>query len=666
MGVIGAPSDAVTLSVYQGGTVGDDGTLLTSSVVPGSTMSNFGPVDFPLDDEVLLLPSTTYWFTFTRTGANNPNDWYQPEVTFNDEDTNATFYLKDDIGNWTLGSNSVQHQLGLSYEYYGHGLIVFIPGGPIVFPISRHDFIHVAESVTVVPDRQVSVHEDVTMVDDPGQPNIPGYTFFVSINDSITVADVISTKPRVYRDAASTNRYWVGNSGDWSDGYAHWSDSSGGLPGCLPPTGIFQSVFVGPSGADNPVYFDANSFTIDAQVVNLDVDTIVQTLDCTGMSHTATLASLSGTHTFMVLAEGNPNTRSIIFHPKFTLDNSINWSAAIAFSNVLNFNPNGCDLTLYTGNLGAFVPGNFAGEGATPTFNLTGDLNAPLASFGFSGSISGSSFASYLSHFNTNNHTITVNTVYMGGSSGQPPSSMTMNCGTSVFNIHNFSMSDIGFEGFYNEVLGTAATWNITSPGSISVTLAAVIFGGGAQFGVMNLFPGTGTIGFRYEYFNCVSLTVNPGVNLGTTYQMPVNISGAFTAVGTALNRITYDGAFNNGYFPNPPPNPIPGVITAASANVAFVTVSNSTAAGAIPFDDNNGGIDGGQNTNWLFPGYITVNDTAHLSERILTPGGPGFTFEIDVSDRTAVFDGPFFPYPVSIDAPLRFIDLKLKPLATD
>ena len=58
---------------------------------------------------------------------------------------------------------------------------------------------------------------------------------------------------------ASRDFYWVGGTGDWSDGN-EWSFTSGGNPvGCPPSSG------------DN-VFFDSNSFTSSGQTVKIDID----------------------------------------------------------------------------------------------------------------------------------------------------------------------------------------------------------------------------------------------------------------------------------------------------------------------------------------------------------------------------------------------------------
>ncbi len=58
--------------------------------------------------------------------------------------------------------------------------------------------------------------------------------------------------------AASQNFYWIGNGGNWDD-VSHWSLTSGGTAvSCLP-------------GPNDNVFFDANSFTASAQVVQINV-----------------------------------------------------------------------------------------------------------------------------------------------------------------------------------------------------------------------------------------------------------------------------------------------------------------------------------------------------------------------------------------------------------
>lgn len=668
LGRAGTVTDNIKLAVYEGGSNPEDGTRLQTFFVLGSTIPSAFSVDSMTDVEfdfstmpLTLTSGNTYYFTVTRSGPL-ASTYYYFSPTSGDTAANATLYKKNSSDVWAAWGSG--KEMGFTTQIFSPAIVV--ETDPVTqFNISVWDTVLPLDAVSP-PDKLVSKSDIVTVTENI-QITPPFDTvviWYISVVDTITATDVVSGM--LLRQPDNGPRYWVGGSGNWGDN-AHWANTSGGAPGAAPPYGVFQSGFSGPSSAENIVYFDANSFLSDGQVVNLDVDTIIATLDCTGMAFTATLTSLSGNHVLMLLNIGTPTTRSLVLHSKLTINSSITWTGYISGSNILNFNPNGIDLTGFTGNIGASVPGNFAGEGSTPTLNLTGDLYAPDASFGFRGSISGSSFSGYLSHFNTNDYTITVDTLYMGGSSGQPPSSMTMDCGTSTFNINSFSTSDIGFEGFYNEVLGTDAIWNITGPGTIWITLAAVIFGSGIQFGTVNFYPGTGTINVGYEYFNAVSLTVAAGTTFKFSHQLAVTITNAFTALGTSGNQIIFDGTGAPGYYGNT--GGIPSTLTVGSASASYVTVSNSTVAGAgSPIYDIPGGINGGNNINWIFPSDIIVYDVVFVDDNFVET--PALAFVISVSEAITLTenfsDRVYSPHRTEIDAPLKSINGVLFPVASD
>ncbi|MEZ5021764.1 MAG: hypothetical protein R2728_00625 [Chitinophagales bacterium] len=61
----------------------------------------------------------------------------------------------------------------------------------------------------------------------------------------------------------SQDYFWVGGSGNWTD-VSHWATTSGGTS--------FHSA---PPGANNDVYFDANSFDANNQEVTLDADSLL-------------------------------------------------------------------------------------------------------------------------------------------------------------------------------------------------------------------------------------------------------------------------------------------------------------------------------------------------------------------------------------------------------
>ncbi len=75
-----------------------------------------------------------------------------------------------------------------------------------------------------------------------------------------------------------SDRFWVGNSGNWSDFLNHWSASSGGAPNASLPT------------SDDNAFFDALSFTLAAQTVTLDATTNCKAMNWTGATNGPTLA----------------------------------------------------------------------------------------------------------------------------------------------------------------------------------------------------------------------------------------------------------------------------------------------------------------------------------------------------------------------------------------
>lgn len=72
-------------------------------------------------------------------------------------------------------------------------------------------------------------------------------------------------------------KYWVGNSGNWTD-TAHWALSSGGSGGTGIPT------------ANDPVIFDGNSFTTTGQTVTIKLGSMCKGFDFSAVTNSPTLA----------------------------------------------------------------------------------------------------------------------------------------------------------------------------------------------------------------------------------------------------------------------------------------------------------------------------------------------------------------------------------------
>ncbi|KKN36479.1 hypothetical protein LCGC14_0773020, partial [marine sediment metagenome] len=78
------------------------------------------------------------------------------------------------------------------------------------------------------------------------------------------------------------NRFWVGDTGNWSDALNHWSATDGGAPNASKPT-----------NADS-VFFTANSFSIAGRVVTVDEIGSCLDMDWTGATDTPALGGASG------------------------------------------------------------------------------------------------------------------------------------------------------------------------------------------------------------------------------------------------------------------------------------------------------------------------------------------------------------------------------------
>lgn len=82
--------------------------------------------------------------------------------------------------------------------------------------------------------------------------------------------------------SAQNDFYWVGGSGNWSDYANHWATTSGG-----------STFYTNAPEDDDNVFFDANSFTEEGQVVTLDDYPNIHDLDWGGVSFSPTIRSLN-------------------------------------------------------------------------------------------------------------------------------------------------------------------------------------------------------------------------------------------------------------------------------------------------------------------------------------------------------------------------------------
>jgi len=126
------------------------------------------------------------------------------------------------------------------------------------------------------------------------------------------------------------NRYWVGNGGNWTD-TSHWSTISGGSGGASIPT-----------SSDN-VYFNANSFSLSGQTVNINTGANCLDMDWTNVSNNPSLSGNNYINVYgsLTLSSGMSmaNIYAGIFY--FWATTSVNITLAGKTCNVLGFYSSG-------------------------------------------------------------------------------------------------------------------------------------------------------------------------------------------------------------------------------------------------------------------------------------------------------------------------------------
>jgi hypothetical protein len=132
-------------------------------------------------------------------------------------------------------------------------------------------------------------------------------------------------------------RYWVGNSGNWTDNY--WSATSGGAAGASAPTALTH------------VYFDANSFNGAGQTIALVGDIVCRSLNFTGATNTPTLMMVGATDLRIY--------GSLTLIAAMVVDNS-NWNGYWNFESIIRgrtITTAGHTLTnfLFNGDAGSFI-----------------------------------------------------------------------------------------------------------------------------------------------------------------------------------------------------------------------------------------------------------------------------------------------------------------------
>lgn len=346
----------------------------------------------------------------------------------------------------------------------------------------------------------------------------------------------------------AATKYWVGGTGSWSDPTNHWATASGGVAG----------VNNAPLEQD-PVVFDANSFSADGQTVTIDLSFL-----CAGI--TASLIDQNVTFDWTAGA--------FVIYGNLTWSSRITMTMAAAANTWLNAN---VTITCNGGSFGnlRFISSQFTGN----TIQLGDDF--------IGGNQGLFSISSASSTFLTNGHNMTVGGIWATGTAA----SRTITLGASIITCtaaNSLSAWDMG--------TGSGLTLN-------AGTSQVVIDGGN----------GTGNFGGKTYY----RVQVNAGVTIsilgtntisnGIVAYAPCTIkfqAGVVTTLGGVVIDTVHNGSqqvtLNSS---TPGTQATLTMSTPGALNETFLTVQDilGTTTGGATWTAGPGSVNSGNNTNWTF-----------------------------------------------------------------
>jgi len=378
---------------------------------------------------------------------------------------------------------------------------------------------------------------------------IGGATF--TTNNGINLGNVTNW---TINSGVPSDYYWVGGAGDWSD-INHWSDVSGGAPNqtCIP------------SDVSN-VFFDANSFSILGETINIDIEAVCNNMDWTGVTNSPQISTATWNN--------------------INIFGSLTLNAGMTYGSVqLAFRSNNMGNTITTAGLS--IPTNITFEG-----NGGWQLNDDLTMTGYLNMNQGS--------FNTNNFDIST-----GGVNSYTTLSRTLTLGTSTITCGSWYFWD-----------NTNLTVNA---GTSEIILTGTYFGGGSKtYYDLTLQNATSTSFNGSNNFNIINNSGNGDLVFesgSTTTFTDINGTGSCTDLLNIKSQ-------NDGQTATLS-------LASGAITVDYAKIKDISAIGGGTFNANNS-IDEGNVTGWNFAllggtdyywigGGGNWNDASHWS---LTSGG--------------------------------------------
>ena len=386
----------------------------------------------------------------------------------------------------------------------------------------------------------------------------------------------------VFPASLGSTLYWIGGSGNWTDG-SHWSFTSGGPPAFCVPTPIIDVVFDGGS-----------AFTALSNTVTLNSSGHY----CRNMTWSVTIAN-------------NPMITA-------TVGNPLSIFGSLVLQPVMRFN-----------TYGVYFKSDVAGQTITSNGNIMAAISGyPYPGFYFDG---GGSWTLndnlnlnreiwlLRGHLNTNNKNIVISTLrdhFLPSSSGLPSaSSRTLSIGTSSITVTNYFWYHRGTNAYLNStptsqvIFPTAGAYFYSQTGH---TYGRALFTGTTGATYIQPYPSASTSSniFRFlSFFNSANIygsnmTDTLIFSAGNTYKLNA-------AVTQTVNNIMY--ASGNPCFITfiqslTPASQASLNVRAGNVNYDFVNIRDINATPSYTTLNAAGhSSNAGNNTNWSFAPTTTV-----------------------------------------------------------
>ncbi|MEI6767220.1 MAG: hypothetical protein WCM76_16440, partial [Bacteroidota bacterium] len=379
--------------------------------------------------------------------------------------------------------------------------------------------------------------------------------------------------------AESTNYFWVGGQGNWSQA-AHWSTSSGGSGGVIVP------------GSTDNIFFDANSgFTPSSNTVTIDVsNAYCKDMTWTGATNYPTLTTGSSAYNLRI-----SGSLTLIAAMNFSFSGATYFEAASTGKTITS-----AGQTFY----GAFYLNASGGE-----WTLQDDLNCNSTIYLNYGTFRTNNKNITTGNFNTDN--ANIRGLYLGSSlftintSGYvwwQLSNMTLNAGTSTISFPSSSSPRL----YLNNTSSAFAFYNIEFTSASATGYLQNTTGQTATYNSLT-FAGHGYVYGNSIFNGAVSLTA------GKTYQFESGktqtFNSTFLASGYCGNNVTIQSTSSG--------SAATFSKSAGSITVDYATLKDNTATGGAVFTANNS-TNAGNVTNW------TINSPSNLNVDYYWIGGQG------------------------------------------